>query len=175
MFKSCSKAFLISRHRFIRYIKVGRLLHLASICGLGLFLGFAKLALLSLDSNSLVWFIFQGYVSFYGLILIFFAQKDALSRFQNYKLAKDLLFEKGFRKRVIQLFISSKCQRDALRTAAHDLGLLKELNAHYTAMGYRWYHVLPDVVFTKPVRLLSSRFWKNTLFVPRYTSKYFLW
>lgn len=166
---------MIKRHRFIRYLKVGRLLHLVSVFGLVLFFEFAGLAAASLDSGRYVWFFIQGYTSFYGLVLIFFTQKDALSRFQNYKLAKDLLFEKGFKKRIINLFISSRCQRDALKTAAHDLGLTKELKAYYVVKGYRWYHVIPDIVFTRPARLFTSKFWKNTLFAPRYTSKYFLW
>lgn len=175
MFKNYSKAFLIRRRRFIRYLKVGRLLHIVSSAGLVLFFEFAGLALSSLESGRFLWFFIQAYISLYGLVLVFFAQKDALSRFQNYKQAKDLLFEKGFKRRIVSLFIRSRCQRDALGTAAHDLGLKKELKAYYTTMGYRWYHVIPDVVFTKPVRLFSSKFWKSTLSAPIYTSKYFLW
>lgn len=111
----------------------------------------------------------------YGVVLIFLTQLDALSRFQNYKQAKDLFFENGFQKRIANLFISSRCQRNALKIAALDLGMTDELNAYLDSLGFRWFHVIPKGVISKPEILLTRPFWKKTFFVKPYRSKYFLW
>ncbi|MCF6248104.1 MAG: hypothetical protein L3J69_12185, partial [Desulfobacula sp.] len=111
----------------------------------------------------------------YGLILVFFSQMDARSRFQNYKQAKDLLHENGFQPRIIRLFCASRCQRDALRVAAKDLGMVQQLDVYYKKLGYRWFHVMPDFIFSRPTLFLTRRYWQRTLFEKSYQLKYFLW
>lgn len=151
-------------HCFIRYIKVGLLLHIISI-------GFVIFAFEVGRGTSHM----HGFFCLYGLMVILFAQKDAFSRFQNYKRAKDLFFENGFKTRIVKVFINSRCQRDAIKVAAHDLGMKKELTRYYYVLGYRWYHMIPDIIFKQPSLLATAKFWKNTLLVPHYQSKYFLW
>jgi hypothetical protein len=107
--------------------------------------------------------------------LTLFALLDARSRFQDYKRAKDLFFENGFRPRIAKLFIHSRCQRDAARVAAKDLGLLTQLDHFYQSQGYRWYHIFPDFVFKRPWLIFSQKYWQKTLFQTEYTSTYFLW
>ncbi|MBI9090386.1 MAG: hypothetical protein JEZ12_14315 [Desulfobacterium sp.] len=158
-----------------RFIKVASLLHLTSLLGLVLFLGFGRLALPVLEQNRPFLFFMYEYISIYGVVLILLTQMDALSRFQNYKLAKDLFFENGFQKRIANLFISSRCQREAIKIAALDLGMADELNAHLDSLGFRWFHVIPKGVISKPGILLTRLFWEKTFFVKSYTSKYFLW
>lgn len=120
-------------------------------------------------------FFMYGYFSVFGIVLTFLAQMDAYSRFQDYKLAKDLFFENGFQKRIANLFIYSHCQREAIKTAALDLGVIDELNAYYTRLGYQWFHLIPDVTFHNPMVFLTWNFWKKTFFAPPYRSKYFSW
>lgn len=158
-----------------RFIKVAILLHLTSLLGLALFLGFGRLALSALEQNRSFLFFMYGYISVYGVVLIVLTQMDAFSRFQNYKLAKDLFFENGFQKRIANLFISSRCQREAVKIAALDLGMADELNAYLDSLGFRWFHVIPKVVIARPDILLTRTFWEKTFFVKPYTSKYFLW
>jgi hypothetical protein len=158
-----------------RFIKVAILLHLTSLLGLVLFLGFGRLALSALEQNRPFLFFVYGYISMYGVVLIVLTQMDALSRFQNYKLAKDLFFENGFQKRIANLFISSRCQRQAIKVAALDLGMADELNVHLDNLGFRWFHVIPKVVISTPGTLLTRSFWEKTFFVKPYTSKYFMW
>jgi hypothetical protein len=86
-----------------RFIKVAILLHLTSLLGLGLFFGFGRLALYGLEQPHPFLFFMYGYISMYGVVLIVLTQMDALSRFQNYKLAKDMFFENGFQKRIANL------------------------------------------------------------------------
>jgi hypothetical protein len=104
-----------------------------------------------------------------------FALLDARSRFQEYKRAKDLFFENGFKSRIAKIYMHSKCQRDAARIAARDLGLLKQLDSFYQAQGYHGYHIFPDFLLKKPWIVFSRRYWRKTLFEPQYTSIHFLW
>ena len=108
-----------------------------------------------------------------GIVLLAFL--DARSRFQDYKRAKDLFFVNGFKSRIAKIYIHSKCQRDAARVAAKDLGLLEQLDYFYQSQGYRWYHIFPDFILKKPWIVFSRRYWRKTLFEAQYTSIHFLW
>jgi hypothetical protein len=116
-----------------------------------------------------------GLVPFLSVGLVVMAFLDARSRFQDYKRAKDLFFENGFKSRIAKIFIHSKCQRDAVRVAAKDLGLLEQLDHFYQTQGYRCYHIFPDFLFERPWIVFSRRYWRKTLFEPQYTSIHFLW
>ena len=111
----------------------------------------------------------------WSVSLFVFASLDARSRFQDYKKAKDLFFENGFKSRIAKIYIYSKCQRDAARVAAKDLGLLEQLDFFYQGQGYFWYHIFPDFIFKKPWIVFSRKYWRKTLFEPQYTSIHFLW
>jgi hypothetical protein len=50
-----------------------------------------------------------------------------------------------------------------------------ELNVYLDSLGFRWFHVIPKVVISKPGTLLTRSFWEKTFFVKPYTSKYFMW
>lgn len=151
------------------------MLHLTSILGLATFLGFGIFSISALENGSRHLFYIYGYSSVFGIVLALIAQMDAYSRLQNYKLAKDLFFERGFQKRVANMFVHSHCQREAIKIAAIDLGIIDELNRYYASLGYRWFHLIPDIVFHKPRALFTSFFWKKTLFATPYKSKYFPW
>ncbi len=162
--------------RFLRIFKTAGLLHVISLIGGSLSIGCGRLALVEmLNSGFHGSWVMYLFFAVYGLVLIFFSQMDAKSRFQNYKQAKDLLYENGFQTRIIRLFCASRCQRDALRVAAADLGMLQELDAHYNMLGYRWFHVIPDFVFSRPTVFFTPRYWQRTLFEKPYQLKYFLW
>ncbi|MFH2060268.1 MAG: hypothetical protein ABIJ59_15385 [Pseudomonadota bacterium] len=161
--------------RVIRFVMVAKLLHLVSIIGLFISFGFGRLALNTLEQNQRIGFICYLSLCLYGQALIFFAQKDAVCRFQNYKQAKDLFFENRFKKRIVKLFAASRCQREAVKVAAADLGMVEDLRDYYHDLGYRWYHLIPDQVLENPKILFTRIYWQKTLFVPCYQSKYFLW
>jgi len=101
-----------------------------------------------------------------------FAQLDARSRYQNFKLIRDSLHTHGFQKRILKPFIKSRCQRDAIKAAAGELGMLDLCKQYFKESGYRWYHLLPDVVRTKPSVLLTRNFWVTTIFEKTYHSKF---
>lgn len=167
--------YVIPYKRASRFLKVAFLLHLTSILGLAKFLGFGILTISALENGNRHFFFMYGYFSMFGIVLTFFAQMDAYSRLQNYKLAKDLFFENGFQKRIVNLFIRSRCQREAIKIAASDLGVIDELNEYYTSLGYQWFHLIPDVTFHNPMVFFTWNFWKKTFFAAPYRSKYFSW
>lgn len=161
---------MILFRRMARYWRVGFYLHLVTALVMGLTLwGVSWLP--------------DGVFSFcVGLDMAFFcsglgaavcAQLDAGSRFQEYKRVKDLLFENGFDERIIRLFVHSRCQREAVITAARDLGLEAETMDYFEQAGYRWFHFLPAAIRSRPLVLLQWRFWSRTLFVKPYVSRYF--
>ena len=158
-----------------RIFKMAILLHIMAVIGIVMFYWFGQSAIESFNQNEIIDFLLFGYLSAYGFTLPFFAELDARSRYQNYKAAKDALHRHGFQTRIIDLFIVSRCQRDAIAIAAGDLGHLEELKQHYYQQGYRWYHLLPDFLFHTPSMLFTKSYWEKTLFVKKFNSKYFLW
>lgn len=100
-----------------------------------------------------------------------FGQLDARSRFQNYKQIKDQIFIYGYDERIFKPVLKSRCQRDAAWLSAKELGYAKQCKSYFKSMGYRWYHLFPDFVFSKPEFLFTNYFWKTTFFTPRYVPK----
>lgn len=157
-------------HRILSYLKASSLLHIITLLELGLFVILWKYTNFYgwLDDSN--WPI-RSVILVYLVGLPLFAQLDARSRFQNYKMVKDHLYVYGFNTRIISLFMKSKCQRDAAFSAAKELRMGKACKTFFRTKGYRWYHVFPDMVFSKPWILLTKNFWMATLFVKTYHSK----
>lgn len=166
---------LILYERSSRFMRMAILLHVMAIIGIALFFGFGQLAIVAFDQHQITDFLLYGYLSAYGFTLPFFAELDARSRYQNYKAVKDALHRHDFQTRIVDLFIISRCQRDAIKIAAQDLGYERELQTYYYKQGYRWYYILPDFLFHTPSMLFTRFYWKKTLFVKNFQSRYFLW
>lgn len=109
-----------------------------------------------------------------GVLLVFLAslpvlsQLDARCRYQNYKRVRDQFRRHGFDPRILRPLMKSRCQRDAAGLAARKSGHGKACRAFFRSCGYRWYHVLPDFLFTRPGFLISRHFWKSTFFLKAY-------
>lgn len=169
-----SARWMIARHRIARVMAVGRFLIPAALLGAMSAWHSMTQAFVAIQAGT------PGVAGWslallYSLGLTLISLLDARSRLQDYKRAKDLFYENGFNPRIPRIFIHSRCQRDAVRTAARDLGLADELDRYYHDLGYRWYHILPDFVFRRPAVIFSVRYWQKTLFEPAYTSLYFFW
>ena len=120
------------------------------------------------------------FITYFVLFIYFFSliittQLDAYSRYQNYKMAKDLLYQYGFKKPLVKVFSKSKCQREAIAEAGNCLGIKKEVNDYFYSMGFRWYHILPHIIIKKPMIFFTREYWLSTFFVSNYKSKYFYW
>jgi len=102
------------------------------------------------------------------LSIPFFPQLDARSRYQNYKMLRDQFYMFGFQQRIVKPFTKSRCQRDAALAAAGELGYAGVCKQYFYSQGYRFYHVLPDFLFTNPEFLLNRKFWETTFFAKYY-------
>jgi len=153
------------------YMLTGRLLHVITIVELLIAFLFVPL-IYNIDTSQ---DLFQTGLRYFGIAfftsLPILSQLDARSRYQNYKQIKDQFYIYGFDKRILNPVLKSRCQRDAAVISADELGLKKECVDYYKKNGYRWYHIIPDFVFTHPHFLLSKYFWKTTFFVPKYDAK----
>ena len=162
--------------RIIRYLQAGYLLHLMAIISIFMAFFFGKEFVLLQKSDAGLWkLLLFGYASTYFLTLILFSQFDARSRYQNYKMVKDKFFEYGFDPRLLKPFVFSRCQRDAIGVAARDMKFGKAWRKLTHQMGFRWYHLLPDLIVRSPRILFTKEYWRKTLLVKTYHSKYFLW
>jgi hypothetical protein len=161
----------IQHKKAISYLKAGYLLHLITLFEIIFFSSFFYFA----DVGS--WFSNSDYIILKLMALSpsvcmpLFAQLDARSRFQNYKLVKDHLYIYGFQTRILKPFMKSRCQRDAAKTAAEELGLSHQCKEFFKSNGYKWYHLFPDIIFRKPSILLTKNFWITTLFTKAYYPK----
>lgn len=153
---------------FRTYAKVGRLLHIIAICDLVL-IGLSIYYLLAGVKGWLFWFMWLNIVMYSCQFAL--AELDAYSRFQNFKQLRDQLFFNGFAHRILKPMTKSRCQRDAALVACSQLGYIDEAKSVYSKMGYKWYHVPPDFVFTHPFFFFSRYFWRTTFFVPYYKPK----
>ena len=149
------------------YFRVGYLLHIITV------LEILFLVLLFTSSFFITWLNTMHLLLRFVIVVIlislpFFPQLDVRSRFQNYKMVRDQFYLYGFQKKIIKPFLHSRCQRDAVRVAASHFGYMALCNDYFYVQGYRWYHILPDFVFKKPVYLLHKKFWQTTFWVRYY-------
>ena len=158
---------------FRDYLLTGYLLHLITLVSIYFTNHFYNLVFIHLGTGN-------HHGLFIDLLLLIwissipvFAQLDARSRYQNYKLLRDLLYRYGFRYKFVKALRHSKCQRDAAFVAAKVLGQSQLLKNYYRRCGYRWYHLLPDFILKNPFYLLTWNFWKTTFFARTYDPKYF--
>ncbi len=155
------------------YIQTGYLLHAISLLSIIIADRVYRLTVISWQDESHLNSLLFGLLFLWLCSLPIFAQLDARSRFQNYKLLKDLLFRYGFRYKFINALRHSRCQRDAAIVAARSLNYDALLKKYYRRCGYRWYHVLPDFIFKTPFYLITRHFWLTTFFARTYHSKFF--
>ncbi len=165
----------VVKMRTIRYLQTGILLHFMTILGVFLFVFCGMKAIHFFTHHKIVLGLLFSYFSLYGFTLPFFSQLDARSRYQNYKLLKDKLYTHGYDERLIRPFVFSRCQRDAIIVAAKAFGEEEKMQGYFKQLGFKWYHILPTMVVSKPSLLFTKTYWSKTLFVPTYHSKHFLW
>ena len=155
------------------YWQTGFLLHIITLSALCLSYEFFILTIRSLPSDYPVHLFSYGSLLVWLLTIPVFAQLDARSRYQNYKLLRDLLYRYGFRYKFVKALRHSRCQREAALVAANEMGYRLIVEKYYRRCGYRWYHLLPDFIFQSPLYLCTRGFWLTTFFARTYHSKYF--
>jgi hypothetical protein len=155
------------------YLEVGGWLHMIALLSFFFSTGFFRWVLKDHDPADWPESLWLGFLFLHLVTLPLFAELDAYSRFQDYKLMKDLLYHYGFQTRIIRSFRFSRCQRMAAFYAARDLGYKYKITGYFKACGYRWYHILPDFLWSDPAYLVSGHFWTTTFFTRTYYPKYY--
>lgn len=107
----------------------------------------------------------------FSFVHIFLVLMDGWSRYQDYKRAKDQFYLYGFRGRIADLYIRSKCQRMAAQVAAEELGMREQIDAHYQKKGVEWFHFIPYFMVKDPWFMFRRHFWKRTFMEKHYTPK----
>jgi hypothetical protein len=151
----------------VSYFRAALLLHFITFLELSLLAAWGPMMLSAQTGFSAETSLNAGILVFLAILPIM-SQLDARSRFQEYKRVRDQLMIFGFDGRLLKPLVTSRCQRDAARAAAWELGYGRHCREFYHLLGYRWYHLTPDFVFRNPRFLLSRQFWKSTFFLPTY-------
>lgn len=151
----------------VSYLRAGALLHIITLLEVSLLAALVP-ELLYPTTGFHVDLLWDGALLLFLASLPCMSQLDARSRFQEYKRVKDQLMKFGFDSRLLKPLVTSRCQRDAVRTAAHELGYGSHCREFYAFLGYRWYHLTPDFLFSNPRFLFSRQFWKSTFFLATY-------
>jgi len=159
-------------HPLISYLKVGRLLYYS----LFLFILESLFYWVNLKAAVIVvstWMtLFWGVCFIFSFVHIFLVMMDGWSRYQNYKRAKDQFYIYGFKERICNLYMGSKCQRIAALVAAKELGIENEVEQHYSSKGVKWYHYIPYFMVNDHWFLFKKYFWKRSFLEKNYTSKF---
>ncbi len=158
---------------FRNYFFSGYLLHMITLASFSLSLYIGNILFTGADSYYHPGVFVEALLFMWMTSVTILSQLDALSRYQNYKLLRDLIHRHGLKYKFIRAMRHSRCQRDAALVAADTLGYASKIKNYYARAGYRWYHLLPDFLFTNPVYLISWHFWKTTFFARYYCSKYY--
>ena len=159
---------------FLRYLKVGRFLHIMTLISLTIFGWSFSYLEVSNSIFDLIHFLYL-FLSLFGITVAIISQLDAFGRFQNYKQLKDKFYEYGFNLRLIRPFMFSKCQRDAILVASEDFDSKDKVKLYFYEKGYRWYHVLPDVFVDNPLLIFKMEFWNKILFTKYYEFQNYHW
>lgn len=99
------------------------------------------------------------------LVVACFALADAVSRHREYRRIKAMILKFGYSERILEPLARSRCQRDAAVFAAVETGHGESARAYFAGLGYRWYHILPDLVVRNPFSFLSPKFLRSS-FLP---------
>ncbi len=99
------------------------------------------------------------------LVVGAFALADGVSRHREYRRIKAMFIRYGFSERILRPLARSRCQRDAALHAARETGHLDKARSYFRGLGYRWYHILPDLVVRNPLAFASPTFLR-TSFMP---------
>jgi hypothetical protein len=115
---------------------------------------------------------FWAWCFMFSFIHIFLVVMDGWSRYQNYKRIKDQFFQYGFQRRIADAYIVSRCQRQAVKVAAAELGIREQVVEYYHNRGVRWYHYVPYFMLQDPLFFFRKAFWSRTFVEKRYTPKF---
>lgn len=155
------------------FIVVGRLLHLTAIFSLVFIYWFWELTSQALIEKEYGYVALYAYLWLYMISIPVFAELDAHSRYQNFKMVRDLFFKYGYKDRFVKSMQYSKCQREAAIFAAKKTGYSELVITYFRKNGKKWFHYFPSFLISNPLFLFTKQFWISTFFVKYYRIKYY--
>lgn len=105
------------------------------------------------------------FATFAAFGIALFAEADARSRFYQYRRVRHILARHGWKPRIVEPLLYSRCQRDAARVTAAQTGYRDEIDRYFYEQGYRWYHVIPDALVKDPTYFFNRQFLQSSFFV----------
>ena len=157
---------------FLSYWNVGKLLYGALLLFIIETLFYYAKFNESLIENDLLIIGFWLWCLLFSFIHMFLVMADVWSRFQNYKRAKDQMFQHGFKTKIAINYTGSKCQRMAFMAAAKELGIDKDVQRFYQKLGISWSHFIPTFMIKDPLFLFRNYFWSRTFLERYYAPKF---
>jgi hypothetical protein len=121
------------------------------------------MALLALENQGP--FLRLGALALFSFSVALCSFADGLSRYREFRRFKRVFRRYGFRPRIASRGAASRCQRDAILFAAAETGHEHRARLFFQALGYRWYHLLPDGILLKPWHFFRPAFIRST-FLP---------
>ena len=156
----------------LSYLRVGQLLYYSLILFVVESWVFWRLLKAAMADKATLFILIYGVCFAFSFVHVFLVAMDGWSRFQNYKRAKDQFYEYGFKGRIADLYIRSKCQRTAALVAADELGYATDIKLHYKKRGVKWFHFIPYFMVKDPLFFFKKTFWSRTFLEKTYKPKY---
>jgi len=149
----------------VRYVKAAPWPYMTGTASLLLAFGLKVAGVAQWSSGDLPEAAAFGWWGLCWLVVAAFALADGVSRHREYKRIKAMFLKYGFSERILKPLARSRCQRDAALHAARETGHHQAARSYFRDLGYRWYHILPDLVVRNPFAFASPTFLR-TSFMP---------
>ena len=155
----------IRARNVLRYVKAAPWPYMTGVASLLLAFGLKAAGVAHWSSGELPQAAVFGWWGVCWLVVAVFALADGVSRHREYRRIKAMFVRYGFSERILRPLARSRCQRDAALHAARETGHLDKARSYFRGLGYRWYHILPDLVVRNPLAFASPTFLR-TSFMP---------
>ncbi|BDQ35143.1 hypothetical protein [Pseudodesulfovibrio portus] len=149
----------------LRYVKAAPWPYMTGGASLALAFGLKGAGVARWSSGDVPAAAVLGWWGLCWLVVAVFALADGVSRHREYRRIKAMFVRYGFSERILRPLARSRCQRDAALHAARETGHLDKARSYFRGQGYRWYHILPDLVVRNPLAFASPTFLR-TSFMP---------
>ncbi|WP_229592032.1 hypothetical protein [Pseudodesulfovibrio sediminis] len=149
----------------LRYVKAAPWPYMTGLGSLLLALGLKTASVAHWSSGELTTAAVFGWWGLCWMIVALVALADGISRHREYRRIKAMFMKYGFSERILKPLARSRCQRDAGLLAARETGHHDQAKAYFHQLGYRWYHILPDLVVRNPFVFVSPTFLRSS-FLP---------
>lgn len=151
--------------RSLRFVRAAPWPYMTGLASLLLALGLKAAGLVHWSDGDMPQAVVFGCWGGGWLVVALFAMADGISRHREYKRIKAMLLKFGYSERILEPLARSRCQRDAATFAAEETGHGDTAKAYFRQLGYRWYHILPDLVMRNPFVFLRPSFLRSS-FMP---------